>query len=153
MELEREKFNAIIYHSFRRELYLNKCLVELVSTYDVEAPGQTIIDRWCCIPAACCPLKKFRRSGASLSTLPSTGQPKTAMTPESVIAVKKFIRDDRHVTYEQIQAIMSIRITSIQIILHYHSGPRELISRWVQYHYRNTERTPPIDTPWFVHQK
>ncbi|CAK1583956.1 unnamed protein product [Parnassius mnemosyne] len=109
MELTREHFRTIIYNNFRRGLSQDKCLSELVSIYDVEAPSQTTIYRW---------YAEFRRGRVSLSTVSSAGRPRTAVTPENIAAVRTIILDDRHVTCEQIRAVISIEMTAIQSILH-----------------------------------
>ncbi|CAK1599153.1 unnamed protein product [Parnassius mnemosyne] len=104
MELTREHFRAIIYHNFRRGLSQNKCLSELVSIYDVEAPSQTTIYRW---------YAEFRRGCVSLSTVYSPGRLRIAVTPENIAAVRTIILGDRHVTYEQILAVISIGMTAV----------------------------------------
>ncbi|CAK1591638.1 unnamed protein product [Parnassius mnemosyne] len=93
MDLTREHCRAIIYHNFSRGLSQDKCLSELVSIYDVETPSQTTIYRW---------HAEFRRGRVSLSTVSSSGRPRTAVTPENIAAVRTIILDDHHVTYEQI---------------------------------------------------
>lgn len=136
MELSRENFRAIIYHNFRRGLSQDECLSELVSLYEMEAPSQTTIYRW---------YAEFRRGRSSLSTIPSAGRPKTAVTPENVAAVQKIIKEDRHVTYEQIRAIMGIGMTAIQTILHRELGVRKLVSRWVPHNLTEEQKATRVD--------
>lgn len=136
MELTRENFRAIIYHNFRRGLSQDEYRGELVSIYNLEAPSQTTIYRW---------YSEFRRGRASLSTVLSSGRPKTAVTPENVTAVQKIIQDDRHVTYEQIRAFIGIGMTAIQNILHNELGVRKLISRWVPHNLSKEQKAARVE--------
>ena len=108
MELNRENFHAIILYNYRRQLCQQECLAELVSVSGNEAPHQSTISRW---------YGKFKRRRMSLSDDPSAGAPKTAVTQEYVVAVRKLIKD-RHVTYREIEASLGILKTSIQKILY-----------------------------------
>ena len=46
MELNRERFRAIIFYNFRRELTQQQCIDELNSIYGDEAPSRTSVYRW-----------------------------------------------------------------------------------------------------------
>ncbi|CAH1965648.1 unnamed protein product [Acanthoscelides obtectus] len=81
MELNRERFRAIIYYKFQRQLSQQECLAELLSVF-----GHI----------------KFKRGRVSLSDDPRVGAPKTAVTQENVDAVRNLIVEDRHVTYREI---------------------------------------------------
>ncbi|KAG7300048.1 hypothetical protein JYU34_015577 [Plutella xylostella] len=137
MELTREHFRAIIFHNFRRGLSQEQCLAELVSIYKLEAPSKTTIYRW---------YSEFRRGRSSLTTVPSTGRPKTAVTQDNIDAVRQLIKEDRHVTYEQIRASLSIGMTAIQTILHEELGVKKLVSRWVPH--RLTEEQKSARVNW-----
>ncbi|KAG7295442.1 hypothetical protein JYU34_021619 [Plutella xylostella] len=137
MELTREHFRAIIFHNFRRGLSQEQCLAELVSIYKLEAPSKTTIYRW---------YSEFRRGRSSLTTVPSTGQPKTAVTQDNIDGVRQLIKEDRHVTYEQIRASLSIGMTAIQTILHEELGVKKLVSRWVPH--RLTEEQKSARVNW-----
>lgn len=89
MKLTRENFRAIIFHNFRRGLSQEECLSELKSLYSSEAPSKTTIYRW---------YSEFRRGRNSVGDVPSSGRPKSAVTPENALAVKHLIEEDRHVT-------------------------------------------------------
>lgn len=136
MELTRENFRAIIYHNFRRGLSPDECRNELVTIYEIEAPSQTTIYRW---------YAEFRRGRASLGTVPSSGRPKTAVSPENIAAVEKLLKEDRHVTYEQIRATIGIGMTAIHTILHGELGVRKLISRWVPHNLSEEQKAARVD--------
>lgn len=136
MELTRESFRAIIFYNFRRGLSQGQCLAELISIFKSEAPSQTTIYRW---------YSEFRRGRASLGTVPSTGRPKTAVTPENVAVVRRMIQDDRHITYEQIRATLGIGMTAIQTVLHGELGVRKLVSRWVPHNLSEEQKAARVN--------
>src|SRR5436190_20469394 len=103
MELNRENFCAIIFYNFLRQLSQQECLAEVVSVFGNEAPHQSTISRR---------YGEFKRGRMSLSDDPRTGAPKTAVTQENVHAVHKLIKEDRHVTYCEIEASFGISKTS-----------------------------------------
>ncbi|CAG9132342.1 unnamed protein product [Plutella xylostella] len=78
--------------------------------------------------------------------VPSTGRPKTAVTQDNIDAVRQLIKEDRHVTYEQIRASLSIGMTAIQTILHEELGVKKLFSRWVPH--RLTEEQKSARVNW-----
>ncbi|CAH1999396.1 unnamed protein product [Acanthoscelides obtectus] len=122
MELNRERFRAIIYYNFQRQLSQQECLAELLSVFGNEAPHQSTISRW---------YGEFKRGRVSLSDDSRLGAPKTAVTEENVDVVRKLIIEDRHVTYRDIEASLKISKTSIQTILHEELGVRKLVPRWI----------------------
>ena len=81
----------------------------MVSVFGNKAPHQSTISRW---------YGEFKRGWISLSDDPRAVAPKTAVTQENVDAVRKLIKEDRHVTYRDIEASLGISKTSIQKILH-----------------------------------
>ncbi|CAG9129246.1 unnamed protein product [Plutella xylostella] len=78
--------------------------------------------------------------------VPSTGRPKTAVTQDNIDAVRQLIKEDRHVTYEQIRASLSIGMTAIQTILHEELGVKKLVSCWVPH--RLTEEQKSARVNW-----
>ncbi|CAH2011689.1 unnamed protein product [Acanthoscelides obtectus] len=123
MELnrDREHFRAIIYYNFQRQLSQQECLAELLSVFDNEAPHQSTISRW---------YGELKRGRVSLSDDPRVGAPKTAVTQETVDAVRKLIIEDRHVTYREIEASLKISKTSIQKDVH-EELVKKLVSLWI----------------------
>ncbi|CAH1996987.1 unnamed protein product [Acanthoscelides obtectus] len=113
MELNRERFRAIFYYNFQRQLSQQECLAELLSVFGNEAPHQSTISRW---------YGESKRGRVSLSDDPIVG---------NVDAVGKLIIEDRHVTYREIEASLKISKTSIQKIPHEELGVRKLVSSWI----------------------
>jgi [histone H3]-lysine36 N-dimethyltransferase SETMAR len=122
MDLSREHFRAIIFYNFRRGLSQQQCVAEMVSVFGNEAPHQSTISRWYC---------EFQRGRSSLGDESRSGPPKTAVTQKNIDAVRQLIKDDRRVTYREIEASLSISKTSIQKILHEELGVTKLVSRWI----------------------
>ncbi|CAH2004669.1 unnamed protein product [Acanthoscelides obtectus] len=120
MELNREHFRAIIYYIFQRQLSHHECLAELLSVFDNEAPHH-------------------------LSDDPRVGAPKTAVTQENVDAVRKLIIEDKHVTYREIEASLTISKTSIQKILHEELGVRKLVSRWIPHLFTEEQKATRVN--------
>ncbi|CAH1995425.1 unnamed protein product [Acanthoscelides obtectus] len=102
MELNRERFRAIIYYNFQRQLSHQECLAELLLVFGNEVPHQSTISRW---------YGEFKRGRVGLSDDPRVGAPKTAVTQED--------------------PSLKISKTSIQKILHEELGVRELVSGWI----------------------
>ncbi|GBP49482.1 hypothetical protein EVAR_25697_1 [Eumeta japonica] len=113
----RENFRAIIYLNTRRGSSPDERLSKLVDIYDVEALGQTTIDRW---------YVNFQRGRGSSNAMLSTGLPITAITLENIADVQKIIRDDRHAMYEQIRATIraTARFTHPRPVLVTSNSPR-----------------------------
>ncbi|XP_037952518.1 uncharacterized protein LOC119682999 [Teleopsis dalmanni] len=111
MELTREHCRAIIFQNFRRGLSRQECIGELKSLYGDEAPSYSTVKNW---------LNEFNRGRRSLKDEFREGRPKTAVVPDNIDVVRELIMQDRHVTYREIQASLSISPTSIHSILHEH---------------------------------
>ncbi|CAH1963441.1 unnamed protein product [Acanthoscelides obtectus] len=136
MELNREHFRAIIYYNFQKQLSQQSCLAELLSVFSNEAPHQSTISRW---------YGEFKRGRVSLSDVPRVGAPKTEVTQENIDAVRKFIIEDRQVTYSEIEASLKISKTSIQKISHEELGVRKLVSRWIPHLLAEEQKAARVD--------
>jgi len=51
--------------------------------------------------------------------------------PENIDAVRELIKQDRHVTYREIEASLDISMTSIYKILHEHLAVKKICSCWI----------------------
>ncbi|CAG9136876.1 unnamed protein product [Plutella xylostella] len=67
----------------------------------------------------------------AVTTSPFYWSAKNSGNTRYIDAVRQLIKEDRHVTYEQIRASLSIGMTAIQTILHEELGVKKLVSRWV----------------------
>lgn len=122
MELNREHFRAIIFYNFRRGLTQQQCMDELNSIFGDEAPSRTSVYRW---------YGEFKCGRSSLQDEFREGRPKSVVVPETIDAVRELILQDRHVTYREIEATLSISGTSIHSILHQHLIVKKICSRWI----------------------
>ncbi|GFT62756.1 hypothetical protein NPIL_383491 [Nephila pilipes] len=95
MELNREHFRAIIFHNFRRGLSRQECFDELNSLYSDKAPSYSTVKNW---------YNEFNRGRCSIQDESRAGRPKSVVVPEKINAVRELIKQDRHVTYREIEA-------------------------------------------------
>lgn len=122
MELSRENLRAMIYYDFKSGLTQKKCGDRMIAAFGNEASSKTTIYRW---------YSDFKRNRVSLTDDVREGRPKSAVTQENIDAVRQMIKDDRHVTYWEIQECLGIRMSQIQIILREELGVQKLFSRWI----------------------
>ena len=136
MELNREHFRAMIFYDFRRGLSQQECIDQLNLTFGDEAPSKTTVYRW---------FSEFNRGRSSLSDEFREGRPKSAVVSENIDAVCEMIKQDRHVTYCEIEASLSISSTSIYAILHEHLAVRKLCSRWIPHNVTIAQKKARVD--------
>lgn len=131
MKLTREHFRAIIFHNFRRGLSRQECFDELNSLYSNEAPSYSTVKNW---------YNEFNRGRCSLQDESREGRPKSVVVPKNIDAVLELIKQDRHVTYREIEASLDISMTSINKILHEHLGVKKICSRWIPHNLTNAQK-------------
>lgn len=136
MELTREHFRAIIFHNFRRGLSRQECIDELNSLYSDKAPSYSTVKNW---------YNEFNRGRRSLQDEFREGRPKSVVVPENIDAVCELIKQDRHVTYREIEASLGISMTSINKILHEHLIVKKICSRWIPHNLTNAQKKARID--------
>ena len=122
MELNRERFRAIIFYNFRHGLTQQQCIDELNSIFGDKAPSRTSVCRW---------YGEFNRGRISLKDEFREGHPKSVVVPETIDAVRQLILQDRHVIYRDIERTLCISGTSIHSILHEHLTVKEICSLWI----------------------
>lgn len=102
MELNRENFRAMIFYDFRHGLSQQECIDQLNLTFGDEAPSKTTVYRW---------YSEFNCGRSSLSDEFREGRSKSAVMPENIDAVREMIKQDRHVTYCEIEVLLGISST------------------------------------------
>lgn len=122
MNFSKKNVRAIIFYNFRRGLTRLQCFEEMTSVFHDEAPCLRTVERW---------YLEFQRGHTSLSDKSREGRPKTAFTEDNIAAVRQLIIEDRHVTYREIEASLSISGTTVHKILHEALSVRKLVSRWI----------------------
>lgn len=136
MELTREHFRAIIFHNFRRGLSRQDCFDELNSLYSDKAPSYSTVKNW---------YNEFNRGRCSIQDEFRAGRPKTVVVPETIDAVRELIKQDRHVTYREIEGALDISMTSINKILHEHLAVKKICSRWIPHNLTNVQKKARVD--------
>ena len=136
MELTREHFRAIIFHNFRRGLSRQECFDELNSFYSDKAPSLSTVKNW---------YNEFKRGRHSLHDEFREGRPKSVVVPENIDAVLELIKQDRHITYREIEASLGISMTSINKILHEHLAVKKICSRWIPHNLTNAQKKERVD--------
>lgn len=136
MELNREHFRAIIFHNFRRGLSRQECFDELNSLYSDKAPSYSTVKNW---------FNEFNRGRCSIQDESRAGRPKSVVVPENINVVRELIKQDRHVTYREIEASLDISMTSINKILHEHLSVKKICSRWIPHNLTNAQKKARVD--------
>ncbi|GFU33812.1 HTH_48 domain-containing protein [Nephila pilipes] len=136
MELNREHFRAIIFHNFRRGLSRQECFDELNSLYSDKAPSYSTVKNW---------YNEFNRGRCSIQDESRAGRPKSVVVPEKINAVRELIKQDRHVTYREIEASLDISMTSINKILHEHLSVKKICSCWIPHNLTNAQKKARVD--------
>ncbi|GFU60514.1 HTH_48 domain-containing protein [Nephila pilipes] len=80
-----------------------------------------------------------------LSDESRAGRPKSVVVPEKINAVRELIKQDRHVTYREIEASLDISMTSINKILHEHLSVKKICSRWIPHNLTNAQKKARVD--------
>ncbi len=73
------------------------------------------------------------------------GRPTSVVVPKNIDAVRERIKEDRHVTYREIEAYLGISMTSINKILHDHLNVKEICSRWIPHNLTNAQKKARVD--------
>ncbi|XP_015599901.1 histone-lysine N-methyltransferase SETMAR-like [Cephus cinctus] len=136
MELTREHFRAIIFHNFRRGLSRQECSHEPNSFYSDKAPSYSTVKNW---------YNEFNHGRRSLQDEFREGRPKSVVVPQNIDAVHELIKQDRHVTYREIEASLGFSMTSINKILHEHLAVKKICSRWIPHNLTNAQKKARVD--------
>ncbi|XP_031634629.1 histone-lysine N-methyltransferase SETMAR-like, partial [Contarinia nasturtii] len=122
MNFTRENFRAIIYYDFGLGVSQQQCYYQLHLVFGDEAPCKATVYHW---------FTEFNRGRHSLIDEFREGRPKSVVVPETIDAVRNIIKQDRHVTYREIEASLGISMRSIHTILHEHLAVKKICSRWI----------------------
>ena len=136
IELTREDLCAMIYYDFRRGLSRQECIDQLIFTFGDEAPSYATVKRW---------YSEFNRGRYSLTDEFRKDRPKSVVGPENINPVQKLIIQDCHVTYCEIELILSISSTSIYKILHEHLAVEKICSHWIPHNLPKAQKVARVD--------
>ena len=93
-----------------------------MQAWEEQAPSQHTLFNW---------FRQFQRNKFSVQDIPRSDRLSTSVTEQTIDAVRRIIEDDRHLTYQQIEAILGISSTSINSIIHDYSNLRKVCGGWV----------------------
>ena len=102
--LTKKKIRAIVFYNFRRDLLRQQCYKEMVHELDKDAPSLRTVGRR---------YKQFERGDFNLEDHPRPGRPRDVTTPETVAAVEKLVRENRRMTYKQIEETLKISACTV----------------------------------------
>ncbi|KAI6647415.1 hypothetical protein LOD99_12411 [Oopsacas minuta] len=122
MEPERRDFRAMMFYDFMRKISVEQSHDNLVGAFQDQAPSKCTMERW---------YLDFRRERTSLQDEARSGQPSTAVTPETIAAAETLIKEDSRINYEQFAETLKIGKATINTILHDYLGVRGLLARWI----------------------
>ena len=104
---------------------------ELVLAYSDSAPSFPTVCRW---------ISRFNEGSEDIEDKDRPGRPITAVTSTNIKLVSNLIEDDIHITYEQIEAELSLHPASIHEIIHVHLKLRKIAARWVPYELTDAQK-------------
>ena len=135
MEVTRENFRVMIFYDFKAGLNEKDSYKKLQKCFPGSSPSYATVFRW---------FKEFKREKTNFKDDHRSGRPSTAVTEKNVENLRKIIKDDRHVTYQQIQQSLEISAGSVKKILKDDLGVRKVCSRWVPHQLTDHQRQARI---------
>lgn len=120
MALSRRDFRAMIYYDYKKGLKPQECYELLVTTFGESACSRATVFNW---------FAEFKRGRESFKDEARTGRPPTAVTREKVQAVEKLIRENRRITYVELERELGVGSAAMQTIIHDHLSLRKRCSR------------------------
>lgn len=136
MEITREGFRWMIFYDFKKGLTPQQCVESLRSAFGNEAPSEKTVYNW---------FAEFRRGRTSVSDEYREGRPKSVVVPKNIDAVRTMIKEDRHVTYREIEASLGMSKTAIHSILHEHLAVRKICSRWIPHNLTEAQKNARVN--------
>lgn len=131
MDLNREHFRAIIYFNFLLKRSQQETHGLLQMAFGEKAPSLATVYNW---------FAEFNRGRNSLADERHEGRPITVATEETIEAVRRMIAEDNRITYREIEAGLSISMTTINKILHEHLGVKKICARWIPHNLAELEK-------------
>ena len=88
--------------------------------------------------------REFQRNKFSVQDAPHSDRPPTSVTQQTIDAVRKIIEDNPHSTYQQIEVILGISSTTINLIVHDCLNIRKVCARWVPHTLTDDQKQLPL---------
>ena len=134
--LSSSQIRAIILYNYQRDLSRQRCFEEMFRVLLDLAPSLNCIERW---------YKQFEKGNYNLESEPRCPSEYYVMTPETVAAVQKLIKEDRRISCKQIQETLKISSWVLNNILHQHLNVRKISSVFVPSRLNNEQRSFRIE--------
>lgn len=127
-EWSKNELRVIMRYTFARGLSIDECVDEMSSVLKEDCPHRTKIYRW---------YREFNRGNFGVDDSPRSGCPTEVCNEENV---EKVERDNRRITYRQIEEIPQISAPSIHKILHDSIGVKKVCTLWVPHDLKEEQK-------------
>lgn len=135
-QLSRRDFRVVILYNFKRGLSAEECLNEMISVFEDSCPSRSTVFRW---------YKQFQRGIFALDDDPHTGRPVEITTPENIASVQNLLKENRRITYRQIEEVLHINAPAVHSILHEHLNVRKVCTLWVPHKLTDAQMRLRVD--------
>jgi hypothetical protein len=143
-EVSRTDFRVMIFYDFKRGISFTESHENLTKAFGDHAVSLHTVRRW---------YDEFQHGRASFEDEPRSGRPREVVTAENVERVRQLIKDQRNITYEEIEETLGIGAAAVKTILHEHLRVRKIASRWVPHLLSEDQKQARVDWCHFMLKK
>lgn len=144
MELNRRDFRVLIYYEFKNGLKQQQCFDKLTETFPGTAPSRATVFNW---------FAEFKRGRGSLEDDPHPGRPADAVTAEMINRARDLVKEDRGISFRQLEQSLGIGSAAAQTIIHEKLGLRKLAARWIPHLLTLEQKARRVDFCRFMLEK
>ena len=137
MDLTRDQIRVMIYYDYKKKLSQQECLESLQKTFGDSCVSLATVYNW---------YAEFNRSRDHFEDEPRVGRPSSAVTPENIEAVRQLIKDDPHITYQQIQDTLQNGSAATKSIFHDYLSLGKVTCRWVPHFLTEAQKQDCVDS-------
>ncbi len=130
----------MIFYGYKSGITLADSLQQLRKAFPDSSPSETTVYRW---------FREFKRGRQSLEDEERSGRPATTVTEESIAAAEAMVRENRLVTYVDIEAALQIGSAAAVDILKNHLRLRKVCCRWVPHSLTEDQKVGRVE--WCHH--
>lgn len=121
-EWSNTELRVVMRYNFLRQLSVDECVEEMNTVLGEKCPHRTTVYRW---------YREFGRGNFNVNDAQRSGRPIEVTVSENVAKVSKLLKEDRRITYQQIEEILQISAPSVHKILHDILGVKKVCTLWV----------------------
>lgn len=136
MELQREHYRAMILYDCRVGLTATECHERLQCAFPDTVPSLATVYNW---------FRDFQRGKCIVHDGERSGRPSDVITQSLVARIEHVIRENRRVTYRQIQELLHVSSGTINIVLSEHLRVRKICCRWVPHSITDAQMQQRVD--------